>query len=58
MYTLFNSKKRFICSELIAAGFYKEDDYLFGKPQQEVLPANFDNLELFEEVKDIWLSSP
>jgi len=56
LHRLFSSNKRFICSELIAAGFYKEGDYLFGKPQQEVLPAEFDNLALFEEVKDIWLS--
>jgi len=56
LHRLFSSNKRLICSELIAAGFYKEGDYLFGKPQQEVLPADFDNLALFEEVKDIWLS--
>jgi len=55
LHRLFSSNKRFICSELIAAGFYKEGDYLFGKPQQEVLPADFDNHELFEEVKNIWL---
>jgi len=40
---------------LITAGFYKEGDYLFGKPQQDVLPADFDNLALFEEIKDTWL---
>ncbi len=55
LHRLFSSNKRFVCSELIAAGFYKEGDYLFGKPQQDVLPADFDNLDLFEEVKDIWL---
>jgi len=54
LHRLFSSNKRFICSELIAAGFYKEGDYLFGKPQRDVLPADFDNPELFEEVKDIW----
>ncbi len=54
LHRLFSSNKRFICSELIAAGFYKEGDYLFGKPQQDVLPADFDNSDLFEEVKDIW----
>ena len=54
LHRLFSSNKRFICSELITAGFYKEGDYLFGKPQQDVLPADFDNPELFEEVKDIW----
>ncbi len=56
LHRLFNSNKRFICSELIVAGFYKEGDYLFSKPQQEVLPADFDNPELFEEVKDVWLN--
>ncbi|MCK9615634.1 MAG: hypothetical protein M0R48_09030 [Candidatus Omnitrophica bacterium] len=56
LHRFFSSNKRFICSELIAAGFYKEGDYLFGKPQQEVLPADFDNPALFEEIKDIWLT--
>lgn len=55
LHRLFSSNKRFICSELITAGFYKEGDYLFGKPQQDVLPADFDNPELFEEVKDVWM---
>lgn len=54
LHSLFSSDKRFVCSELIAAGFYKEGDYLFGKPVENVLPADFDNPELFEEVKDIW----
>ena len=58
LHSLFSSRKRFLCSELISAGFYKEGDYLFNKPQENVLPADFDNPELFEEVKDIWLSSP
>ena len=53
--SLFSSKKRFLCSELITAGFYKEGDYLFNKPQESILPADFDNPALFEEVKDIWL---
>lgn len=52
---LFSSKKRFFCSELIATGFYKEGDYVFGKPADNVLPADFDNSDLFEEIKDIWL---
>jgi hypothetical protein len=56
LHRLFSSNKRLICSELIAAGFYKEGDYLFGKPQQDVLPADFDSSALFEEVKDIWLN--
>jgi len=58
LHSLFSSKKRFICSELITAGFYKEGDYLFNKPQENILPADFDNPELFEEVRDIWLSAP
>lgn len=57
LHNLFSSHRRFLCSELIATGFYKEGDYLFGKPAENVLPADFDNPELFEEVKDIWLSS-
>lgn len=55
LHGLFSSRKRFLCSELIAAGFYKEGDYLFNKPQENVLSADFDNPQLFEEVKDIWL---
>ncbi len=57
LHNLFSSKKRFLCSEFIATSFYKEGDYLFGKQAEDVLPADFDNLELFEEVKDIWLSN-
>jgi len=56
LHNLFSSHRRFLCSELIATGFYKEGDYLFGKPVENVLPADFDNLELFEEIKDIWIS--
>jgi hypothetical protein len=55
LHNLFSSHKRFLCSELIATGFYKEGDYLFGKPAENVLPADFDNPELFEEVKDVWM---
>ena len=55
LHSLFNSKKGFFCSGLITAGFYKEGDYFFDKPQENVLPADFNNLALFEEVKDIWL---
>jgi hypothetical protein len=55
LHNLFSSHKRFLCSELIATGFYKERDYLFGKPAENVLPADFDNSKLFEEVTDIWL---
>lgn len=56
LHNLFSSRKRFLCSELIATGFYKEGDYLFGKRPENVLPADFDNPEFFEEVKDIWVS--
>jgi hypothetical protein len=56
-HNLFSSRKRFLCSELIATGFYKEGDYVFGKPAESVLPANFDNPELFEEIGNIWLSA-
>lgn len=55
LHSLFSSRKRFLCSELIATGFYKEGDYVFGKPAENVLPADFDNSELFEEIKDIWI---
>ncbi len=55
LHKLFSSHKRFLCSELIATGFYKEGDYLFGKPVENVLPADFDNSELFEEIIDIWI---
>ncbi len=57
LHSLCSSRKRLLCPELIATGFYKEGDYLFGKPAENILPADFDNLELFEEVKDIWFSS-
>jgi hypothetical protein len=56
LHNLFSSRTRFLCSELIAAGFYKEGDYLFGKPASHVLPADFDNPQLFEEVQNIWLA--
>jgi len=51
LHRLFSSKRRFVCSELIAEGFYKEGDCLFGKPAHLVLPAEYDNGELFEEIK-------
>ena len=54
LHNLFSSHKRFLCSELIATGFYKEGDYIFGKLAENVLPADFDNPDLFEEVRDIW----
>ncbi len=51
LHRLFTSDKRLICSELIVNGFYKEGDYLFGKPAELVLPADYDNASLFEKVK-------
>ncbi|MFA6384291.1 MAG: hypothetical protein WCY10_02845 [Candidatus Omnitrophota bacterium] len=47
LHRAFSSKKRFLCSELIASGFYKEGDYLFNKPVELVLPADFDDSRLF-----------
>jgi hypothetical protein len=38
--------------ELTVTGFYKEGDFLFDKPQGNVLPADFNNPELFEKVRD------
>ncbi len=52
LHIIFSSKKRYLCSELIANGFYKEGDHLFNKPAELVLPADFDNPELFEEVRE------
>jgi len=54
LHNLFSSHRRFLCSELIATAFYKEGDYVFGKPAENVMPADFDNPQAFEEVKDIW----
>ncbi|HNQ51075.1 MAG TPA: hypothetical protein PKL03_06525 [Candidatus Omnitrophota bacterium] len=51
LHRLFSSSKRLICSELLVNGFYKEGDYLFNKPAELVLPAEFDNASLFEKVK-------
>jgi len=56
LHRLFSSNKRFLCSELIAIGFYKEGDYMFARPAEDILPADFDNPELFEEVGDIWFA--
>ncbi len=58
LHNLFSSHRRFLCSELIAAGFYKESDYIFGKSANQILPADFDKSEFFEEIKDIWLFAP
>jgi hypothetical protein len=57
LHNLLSSRKRFLCSELIATGFYKEGDYLFGKPAENVLPADFDDPQVFEEIGNIWLSA-
>jgi len=48
---VFGSQMRFLCSQLIAEGFYQEGDYLFNKPAHLVVPADFCNPDLFEEVK-------
>jgi hypothetical protein len=34
----------------IAAGYYKEGDYLFSKPADLVLPEDFDNEDLLEKI--------
>lgn len=57
MRNIFNSKKRLICSELIANGFYKEAYNLFSKPAGNVLPADYDNRNLFSVIDDIWLDT-
>lgn len=56
LHNLFSSHKRFLCSGLIATGFYKEGDYVFGRRPENVLPADFDNPQVFEEVRDVWVS--
>lgn len=56
MKNIFNSKKRLICSELIADGLYKQGYSLFNcRPAADILPADFDNNTLFNEITDIWL---
>lgn len=54
LHRTFSGKKTILCSELIASGFYKEGDFLFNKPQDQVFPADFDNPELFDEMHNIW----
>jgi len=49
-----NSVGKEFCSELLADGLYKQNYYLFGRPAADVLPANFDDPSLFQEVTDIW----
>ena len=50
----FNSRGRKICSELIADGLYKEGYNLFSRRAENILPADYDNRELFDEISDIW----
>lgn len=53
---IFNSKKRLICSELIANGFYKQGYNLFdSEPAANILPADYDNAEKFKVIEDVWL---
>lgn len=56
MRNIFNTKKRLICSELITNGFYKQDYNLFNRPAADILPADFDNNALFNEITDVWLN--
>jgi len=52
---IFANKKRLICSELIANGFFKEGYNLFDRSAADILPADYDNDKLFCTVTDIWL---
>lgn len=52
----FNSRGRKICSELIADGFYKEGYNLFNRRAENILPADYDDPALFQEVQDVWMS--
>jgi hypothetical protein len=54
-HNLFNSKKRLICSELIANGFYKQGYNIFNTPAENIVPAHYDNTNLFNIITDIWL---
>ena len=51
----FNSHKKLICSELIVEGFFKQGYNLFNKPKGNVLPADYDNANLFDIITDIWV---
>lgn len=51
----FNSRGKKICSELITDGFYKQGYNLFNRSADDMLPADFDDPRLFDEVSDIWL---
>ncbi len=57
LYNFLNSHKKLICSELIVNGFFKQDYNLFNKPAWNVLPADYDNMDLFDIVTDIWLET-
>lgn len=56
MRNIFNTKKRLICSELITNGFYKQGYNLFNRLAEGILPADFDNNTLFNEITDIWIN--
>jgi hypothetical protein len=51
----FNNHKTLICSELIVNGFFKEGYNLFNKPAGNVLPADYDNTDIFDIVEDVWV---
>ena len=53
---IFNSKKRLICSELIANGFYKQGYNLFSRPAADILPADYDNPGLFSIITDVYMA--
>ncbi len=57
MKNIFDSKKRLICSELIANGFYKQAYNIFDKPAADILPADYDGVKSFQIVDDVWLLS-
>jgi hypothetical protein len=56
MNNIFGNKKLLICSELLADGFYKQKYFIFGKPAENVVPADFDDSAIFDEITDIWMS--
>ncbi len=51
----FNSVGKKICSELITEGFYKQGYNLFNREADNILPADYDDQSLFQEITDIWL---
>jgi hypothetical protein len=55
MRNIFADKKRLICSELIANGFYKQGYNLFNRPAADIMPADYDDQKLFSIITDIWL---